>query len=199
MQYVSIDLETTGLDPETCDVVEFAAVVDNLRTQPPINKLAVFQRYIYRPVYQGEPYALSMHKEIFAKIAKWQQGKERNIQVCDPGTLMEEFYLFLREHYVTDAKFVLGNLIKVLAAGKNFATFDSRFIAKFPQQEAYPVEFNHRVLDPAMLYMLATDNGPPSMADCMRRAGIEGDVAHTATEDALMVIHLLRNKFPVKP
>lgn len=199
MKYVSIDIETTGLDSETCDIVEFAAVVDNLANQIPIEKLPRFQRYIYQPLYKGEPYALSMHKDLFLKLAKWQQGKEKDIQVCTPGNLMEEFYMFLQEHYVT--KHQPGDIIKVLAGGKNFATFDVRFIEKLPQHDAYTVEFNHRVVDPAMLYLNpATDNGPPSMYDCMKRAGIEGDVAHTALEDALMVVSLLRKKFlPGKP
>lgn len=196
MKYVSIDIETTGLDSETCDIVEFAAVVDDLNKQQPIEKLPKFQRYIFQPLYQGEPYALSMHKDLFLKLAKWQQGKERGIQVCTPKNLMEEFYMFLKDHYVANPKFIMGHPIKVLAAGKNFATFDIRFIEKLPNQDPYLVEFNHRVVDPAMLYLNpATDTGPPSMFECMKRAGIAGDVAHTALEDALMVISLLRKKF----
>jgi DNA polymerase III epsilon subunit-like protein len=53
---------------------------------------------------------------------------------------------------------------------------------------------HHRTLDPAMLYTLYTDPEPPSMKTCMERAGFEGEVAHTALEDALMVIRLLRHK-----
>jgi len=202
MKYVSIDIETTGLDSENCDMVEFAAVVDDLNNQQPIEKLPKFQRYIYRHLYQGEPYALSMHKDLFLKLAKWQQGKERDMQVCTPNNLMEEFYLFLKDCYVQhlNPKFEMGNPIKVLAAGKNFATFDIRFIEKLPNQDPYLVEFNHRVVDPAMLYLNpATDTGPPSMYECMKRAGIPGDVAHTALEDALMVVSLLRKKFSGKP
>lgn len=203
MRYCSIDIETTGLDSENCDMVEFAAVVDDLTQQQPIEKLPKFQRYIYQPLYQGEPYALSMHKDLFLKLAKWQQGKERDIQVCTPKNLMEEFYLFLKDYYVAhlNPKFSMGNTIKVLAAGKNFATFDIRFIEKLPQLDSFPVEFSHRVVDPAMLYLNpAIDSGPPSMFECMKRAGIGGEVAHTALEDALMVISLLRKKFlPGKP
>ena len=139
-----------------------------------------------------------MHKELFLKMAKWQQGKEPTIQVCKPEHLMEEFYMFLAKEYVDDAKFINGYPIKVLAAGKNFATFDIRFIEKLPTHQCYPVEFNHRVVDPAMLYLNPnTDNVPPSMFECMKRAGIEGDVAHTALEDALTVISLLRYQFPI--
>lgn len=200
MRYCSIDIETTGLDPETCDMIEFAAVVDDLAQQQPLEKLPKFQRYIYQPLYQGEPYALSMHKDLFLKLAKWQQGKEREIQVCTPKTLMEDFYKFLREHYVghLNPKGCMGHTIKVLAAGKNFATFDLRFIEKLPNQDPHLVEFNHRIVDPAMLYLNpVTDTGPPSMLECMKRAGIAGEVAHTALADALMVVSLLRKKFPV--
>jgi DNA polymerase III epsilon subunit-like protein len=200
MKYVSVDIETCGLDPNTCDMVEFAAVVDDFNNQQPIEKLPKFQRYIYQPLYQGEPYALSMHKDLFLKLAKWQQGKGQDMQVCTPNNLMEEFYMFLRDNYVGH-KPNTGEPIKVLAAGKNFATFDIRFIEKLPNQDPYLVEFNHRVVDPAMLYLNpTTDTGPPSMYECMKRAGISGDVAHTALEDALMVVNLLRKKFsPGKP
>ncbi len=32
MRYVSIDIETLGLDPTCCDIVEFGAVIDDLES-----------------------------------------------------------------------------------------------------------------------------------------------------------------------
>ena len=39
MKYISIDLETTGLSSETCEVIEFGAVLDDLTTLQPIESL----------------------------------------------------------------------------------------------------------------------------------------------------------------
>ena len=37
MLYCSIDIETTGLNPKTCDIVQFAAVLDNLADPQPLD------------------------------------------------------------------------------------------------------------------------------------------------------------------
>jgi len=58
------------------------------------------------------------------------------------------------------------------------------------------VRFRHRVLDPASLYFdPKIDAALPDMKTCMERAGIEGEVAHTAVHDAKVVIDLLRRKY----
>ena len=40
MLYCSIDIETTGLDPETCDIIQFAAVLDNLADPQPLENVS---------------------------------------------------------------------------------------------------------------------------------------------------------------
>ena len=81
MKYVSIDLETTGLDPETCDIIEIGAVIDDLEARGeqgearlPIKDLPKFHAYVVKESYQGEPYALSMHPKIFKRIATKEDG-----------------------------------------------------------------------------------------------------------------------------
>ena len=76
MQYVSIDIETTGLDEYTCDTIEFGAIIDNLNFQKPFDELPKFHAYVVLPRYQGEPYALSMHAEIFRRIANREEPYE---------------------------------------------------------------------------------------------------------------------------
>ena len=81
MKICSLDLEMTGLDIETCDILEFGCVLDDLSNQRPIEELPTFECY-FSPVreggtYQGSPYALQMHPEIFRRIAeKWSHGKK---------------------------------------------------------------------------------------------------------------------------
>lgn len=187
MKYLSIDIETTGLDPETCQIIEFAAVADDLNNQLPIENLPKFQTYIYHDLYQGEAYALGLHSEIFKKLANLTTN---GINVCNPDMLMSKFCTFLTtlcgyEHSLD------GSGVKINVAGKNFANFDNKFLSKLPYGG---VRFNHRVLDPVMLYFNPLEDMKqlPSTETCMKRAGIPGTSSHTALEDAIMVVRLLR-------
>jgi len=56
------------------------------------------------------------------------------------------------------------------------------------------VRVHHRILDPAALYWQPEIDGVelPDTKTCMERAGIAGDVAHTAVEDARLVARLIR-------
>lgn len=179
MKYVSIDIETTGLNPATCQIIEFAAVVDDLRDQQPLEKLAKFQTYIHHPFYQGEPYALAMHANIFKKLAKFPDD-----DIIEADSLFAAFHNFL----TGPGEF--SPSAKVVVAGKNFANFDLKFLEKLPNKF---VKFHHRVLDPAMYFVdPMKDNEPPGGSVCLERARLSGEVAHTALEDALMVIKLMR-------
>ena len=177
MPYVSIDLETTGLDPETCQILEIGAIYDNggmLETLP------IFHRYIAHPVYTGEPYALALN----AKILRRLSGPHDN-SVLSPGQVAESFYSWLRAQG-WDGK------TSLTPAGKNFASFDKQFLDRLPGFKR-TVKLNHRVLDPTLFYWLpGTDERLPDSKTCMERAGIKGKVAHTAVEDAEMVIRLIR-------
>lgn len=198
MRYVSIDLETTGLDPDKCQVIELAAVIDDLVT--PLEELPTFRYLVKEPVYRGEPYALSMHAALFREIATrvmlapnpyklWSRNEDM-VQTEDrlTGCLRK----WLKAYGVTPALF--------LAAGKNFAGFDARFMRRLPGAAGFAWE--HRVLDPGPLYMLPTDTIVPSTSTCLERAeaqgmethNIPGD-PHTALHDALMVCALIRNHF----
>ena len=69
MKYVSIDTETTGLNPERCQVIEFGAVIDDLSNPQPIVKLPKFQCYIRYPEYKGSAFALQMNQKILKTLA----------------------------------------------------------------------------------------------------------------------------------
>lgn len=167
MKYISIDIETTGLDPETCQIIEFAAIVNNDTDEYP-----TFHRYIKHPLYYGKPYALSMHPRIFKELAK---GKG-----IWPGQLAFEFSMFLKENGFDD---------RITVAGKNFAAFDVKFLEELRDWKKL-IKIRHRVLDPAILYMRPEDKVPPNMSTCLERAGL-GEVSHTAVGDAMDVIHLI--------
>lgn len=198
MKYVSIDLETTGLDPESCDIVEFGAVIDDLTKPRPIETLPKFHAYVLpvcrqpvkmngvgqRATYQGDPYALSMHQKIFQRIAK----KEAPYLYYEPEILIRHFSEFLRTHELTT------NIVMV---GKNFASFDLPFLKKI--RTWYLLNSSYRTFDPtALFFKVGEDMVPPGMKACLDRAGLKSDVSHTAISDAQQVVRLMRHGLLVK-
>jgi oligoribonuclease (3'-5' exoribonuclease) len=187
---VSIDIETTGLDHSYCQILEFGAVIDDLQNPKPLEELPKFHCYVDHPVITGEPYGLAMNAKIIERIAK----KTPPYTYLKQEEIHAQFHAFLVKYGCQN-----GNkwAIKVNVAGKNFACFDKRFIEKiWPKNPT--VVFNHRIVDPAMLYFNpTTDEAPPSLSVCLERAGINKTVAHTAVEDALDVLVLIRKHYGI--
>jgi DNA polymerase III epsilon subunit-like protein len=180
--YVSIDIETTGLNPENCQILEIGAVIDDGTT--PIEDCPTFHCYIDHCLLLGESYALSMHPTILRRIATHEEGYTY-LQSWEVATRFRDF---LKEHGLDSEN------EKVFVAGKNYASFDARFLAKLTNWDKH-IKTHHRILDPAALYWQPDIDGVqlPDTKTCMERAGIDGEVAHTAIEDAQMVVRLIRH------
>jgi hypothetical protein len=211
MPYVSIDLETTGLSSETCQILEFGAVYDDWTT--PVSELPTFHRIITHDTIVGQPYALSMHSDLLRRTATRKTLKtcpECGNSLC---LLDAEFagYGFclacewtgsLSDHVFCSAQRLVHEFTKwmlhcsgltlpknkITPAGKNFASFDNNFL----KQCGFDGCFHHRTFDPAPLYWQLGDKTMPDTKTCMERAGLDGHVAHTALEDAVTVVHLIR-------
>lgn len=168
MRYISVDIETTGLSPHTCQILEFGAVDSQTG--------AIFHRYIKHESYAGDAIALAMNAEILRRVDK---------EGIPDYELAYEFSRWL-------GSIGLGEE-KILFAGKNFGAFDLQFLSRIHDWRRQ-IKSYHRYLDPAMLYALPSDPCPPDMATCMERAGLAGNVKHTAVEDAQVVVHLLKAK-----
>ena len=193
MRFVSIDIETTGLDPNRCEVLEIGAVIHD--PLPLLEELPTFRFRIRRQVYTGEPCALSMHHDLFKDLATMPRntgrevpnGTTRHRDYC--GIECEfpaKFASWLRSWHIDSMNFV--------AAGKNFAHFDEPFLKKITGSET--IQWHHRILDPGSMYVLDDDEFVPGTNECCRRAGINpadipGD-EHTSIHDALVVIALIR-------
>jgi len=182
MKYVSIDLETTGLDADTCQILEFGAVIDDLDHPFDPQPCKIFHRFVKQPKYFGEPYALALNQQILYTLAA-----NEHEDICPVESLAAQF-----RGWLVRCGFFNSN-IPVVPAGKNFAGFDKPFLTKLPLFQH--VKLHHRCLDPGSMYFdPVIDDVVPSTQECLRRAGLDSEVSHTVVEDALDVIRLIRWK-----
>ena len=162
--------------------MEVGAVFDDLLDQKPLDLLPRFHCYVRSNLLGGEPYALSMHPKILRRIAEQEPG----FTYLWPGEVTREFKKFLLQHVPTAKD-------GVNVAGKNFDGLDRLFLEKLPKFKE-EIKLRHRVIDPAILYWQPGDETLPGTELCYQRAGLEPVAAHTAIEDALGVIQLVRKK-----
>lgn len=200
MKYVSIDLETTGLDAETCQILSIGAVIEDTNKRLEFNKIPKFHCTILHRNIKGEPFALNMNREIIKDISDYISGNEEKREA-----LSKEKGIFVTEnlvvnHFVSFLEqngFYFDNQspIKINVAGKNFATFDKLFLDKLHNWK-HAVRVNQRVIDPSIMFTdWKNDEGLPNTNTCLIRAGIDKETSHTAIEDAWDVITLLRTKY----
>lgn len=194
MKYVAVDVETTGLDRENDQIVEFAAVFDTLGSKTLINNLPIFHTYVSHDRYQGSAFAINMNAKAFEVLAKPCLD-----DVITPiEELAKRFWTWINFQYAKHGleltEFVKGKDLdkaKLVIAGKNYAAFDAHFIDRIPEWGTF-FKPHHRTIDPAALFLDAEDKVPPDLSTCLKRAGFEGVVKHTAAADAYDVIRLLR-------
>jgi oligoribonuclease len=201
MKYLSIDIETTGLNPETSQILQIGLILEDTNNLLPfadIPKLNLIIRQPKSKVIHGSLKALTMNSELLARICKYEESDyairatmERNLNA---SFIYEEF----AAQYITDwlrtNDFLHGSndKITVNVAGKNFGVFDKLFLEQLPGWNEQ-IQTRNRILDPAILYVdWKNDDTLPSLTQCKERAGIEGAVTHDAIDDAWDVILSLR-------
>lgn len=230
MKYLSIDTETTGIDPEFNQILSVGIIIEDSSNPLPYEQLPKFHCAIkYDEVY-GSLFALNMNKELISSINSYMIAKtdaerqsiekETGMIFLHKNEVVKHIMYFLYDNgfvprpNVDDLSHAAisnsytqfkGNLYPIIhpnmekiyltCAGKNFGTFDKRFLEKLPHwKEVFGI--HSRTLDPAILYVdWETDKVIPSMIDCKTRAGVPGAVTHNALEDAWDVVQLLRKKY----
>ena len=222
MKYVSIDIETTGLDRDKHQVLSIGAIVEDTELKLPYDLIPKFYGIILRHEITGSPRALSMNKEIIEMIGCYIEGKP------EVKTIMEQKYgkIFYNEEVIIPELFyflfkngfgygldflsvsikhenglplpLINGKTKPLTlnvAGKNFGTFDGVFLKTLPWYQKL-ISVRQRILDPAILCVdWKNDESLPNLAECKKRTGVEGIVTHNALEDAWDVIEVLRKSY----
>jgi len=198
MKYLSIDLETTGLDPEKCQIIEFGAVLDDTKNPRPMDELPVYHAYI-KPEdgnLYGNVFALNLNAGIIEKL-KNEKDLSDEYKFIYAKDLAYDFLFWLKQQGFEIKQADTPNYYteSLNIAGKNFSSFDKRFLDKIPQFNDL-IRIRHRVLDPAVLYFDARyDEALPDLKTCKDRAGIKGAVTHLAVDDAKDVILLIRKHY----
>jgi oligoribonuclease (3'-5' exoribonuclease) len=205
MKYLSIDIETTGLNPLTCDVLEIGAFLEDTENPAGRENLPAFHTYLWRDVYRGEPYALAMNAHIFQKMLELRKTENVDNGNYETRTLVKpeevwmklNAWIYAQRAMWTDPKAFINNPPTLVVAGKNVSGFDLPFLKQLPAPSLMP-KFHHRVIDPGMMYFdPRNDNVPPDLKECKKRAKLPEHVSHEALDDAWDVIQLVREKFPL--
>jgi len=186
MRYVSLDLETSGSNPQRHQILELAAVVEDSRHPLPLAELPAFRRVVRHPEYVGTAGALALNARLLQELAQ----KEPNPELCAPEELLPQLRAFLlAQGFRPDVK----DCVSVTMAGKNIGVFDLGFLKQLPGYGTL-VRAEPAMLDPAAFYLnWHKDSRLPSMRICKARARFDDrEVAHEALADALDVVRLLR-------
>ena len=174
MKILAIDLETTGLDFDNCQILSIGAVIDNGTDKP----LQTYYKQVVHDTYHGEIYALNLNKQLLTDILENKDGNNIHID-----NLVDDFKNWLYQHYKEDEK--------ITVCGKNYSGFDKRFLEKLEGWNT--IKFSHRVIDPSILYMdWDNDESLPNLDECLKRANINKTVSHNALDDAMDIVNLLR-------
>lgn len=225
MRYVSIDIETTGIDNENTQTLSIGLVVEDTVNIKPLIELPQLEIAIIRERIEGEIFAINMNRQLIADILEYKMARtDEERKEIERRTSREYLYeedvtkrifRFLWDNGALDGKIDLTGHVEVVngktypaltskmkpfyfnAAGKNFANFDNRFLERLPRWKQC-LKARGRTLDPSVLYIdWKNDDSAPGLATCKERAGLAGVVTHNAIEDAMDVVMLFRKFYKI--
>lgn len=176
LKYISIDIETTSLDPKHGQILEIAAVYDYDSTVPP-DLLPTFNSLVgCSDGIQGDLAAIRMNAGLLSEI------NENTPSIREVSEKFEKWLISLG----IDGSFY--------AAGKNFASFDGPWLK---EHLTFPIKWKHRVLDLGSLYLREDDSDIPNLNECLRRAGLAKSCTHRALDDAMDVVKCIRRRYGI--
>ncbi len=225
MIYLSIDLETTGLEKDRYQILSFGAILEDTEKKLPYDEIPKFHAAILHNEITGSPFAMNMNKKIIEAIVQYQTAKDQDekndlvqmtgMQFYHEDKVVEGFFHWLCDNDMYTANPLMEGQAMVMAgngkmypaitsktkpitinvAGKNFASFDKHFVDRLPRWQQL-IRIRQRMIDPAVIFTDWTnDKALPALYDCKQRAKIQGEVTHDALEDAWDVIQLLRTQY----
>jgi len=177
--YLSLDLETTDIEPENGKIIEIAAIAFYVKDGK-VHEVGRFDEVIGYEFLNGSPYALNMAAEsglLKDIIKKHPRIDNRATQSATTSS----WHRFLRDQHDTAG----GKLHPV---GKNVSGFDIPWLKEhnFKTSEY----LSHRCVDIGNLFF-DPDIGPASLDTIAACEGL-GEVKHRAMDDVKMCIDLFQ-------
>ena len=224
MIYLSIDVETTGLEKDRCQILSIGAILEDTTKKLSFEEIPKFHAAILHNEITGSPFALNMNKKIIEAIVQYQTAEDQDekndlvqmtgMQFYQEDQVVEGFYHWLYDNgFVDFDSLLVGQMMKIEngksypaltskmkpvtinVAGKNFASFDKHFLERLPRWQQV-IRIRQRIIDPSVMFTnWNNDKSLPSLFECKQRAKIDGIVTHDALEDAWDVIQLLRTQY----
>lgn len=206
MKYVSLDLETSSLQPDPAHILGIAMVLEDTDDPKPLLELPRFVCMIDQGTFTGQPYALAMNAWILREIENFRRNKPAKYPVylakgVGPSTGRIGEHGFVTRDYscwIDNAEAWLeqhvgmynGAPSRTNLAGKNVGSFDFQFLPQRIRQW-----FRHRMIDPGSVFIDWNRQAPPSLDEIKQARNIPGLVSHDMYEDALDTISVLRTAY----
>jgi oligoribonuclease (3'-5' exoribonuclease) len=189
--YVSIDIETTGIDDRS-HILQISAVFDDLHT--PVTELPTLDLPIkWESISYSEPYALGMNAALLTKMM------DKNFETYSPKNASSSLVSYLLECQKLCGIDENGKQNKIIIAGKNVASFDIPKIRSFltsGDKDLFDSIVHYKTLDVGSLYYdVFGDN--VSLSKINELTGRKA-VSHNALDDAFDVVYAVRHKMEKK-
>ena len=225
MKYLSIDIETTGLNPENHQILSLGVIVEDTTKKLLFHEIPKFHCAIVREDITGGLFALNLNRDLIESINAWNTSSDEvkkdlekglNMIFCKEDEVVQHLFRFLFKNDVLDSSLYQWDINKMVevvdgvsypilksnitkshltVAGKNFGTFDKLFIEKLPRWQQV-FKIRQRIIDPTILFTdWVNDEALPNLTTCKERAKTGGEVTHDAIDDAWDVIQLMRTEY----
>lgn len=210
--YISIDLETTGLNTEKSQILQIGWVIDD--GVSPLDKLEKGTLLIQNDqINYGENYAIGMNAWIFQELMKKQA--ERKYPTTLPQAGIFKLMIAVEKAAKLAHEFDVAQGVKrpnqrVQIAGKNVSNFDWPIILNTMKQVGSSMHENecnmsameklpkvdHKFIDVGAVYF-ETFGKNPSFNEINALIG-NTEISHDALDDAMDVVIALRHKLGIK-
>lgn len=183
---ISLDVETLGTKHDA-PIIQIGAALFDILDEPGTMIDSMEFLVSHGTLNNVEPYAAAMNYRILAALG----GYEIDDPLPDQPTIHVDHTAQYLSSWIT---YHYRNNEKIVFCGKNFSGFDRPKLERLPDWEKWMPKYYHRSPDPGSMYWWPEVDGtelPPTQV-CMERAGLEGIVAHTAEQDAIVVATLIQ-------
>ena len=128
MKYISIDVETTGLEKDRYQILSIGAILEDTEKKLSFDEIPKFHAAILHNEITGSPYAINMNKKIIEAISQYQSSKDQDeknhlvqttgMQFYQEDQVVEAFYRWLYDNDLVD-KMGLVSSGQMVVKGEN--------------------------------------------------------------------------------